>query len=77
MVFLSAIVVNQSSLLAVRQLKDNASFADVTGGAFTAITGTGSERIAPTGTINRYVRLVVTVTSGSATFQVSFSPNKK
>ncbi len=56
---------------------DNASFADVTGGGFTAITGTGSERIAPTGTINRYVRLVVTVTSGSATFQVSFSPNKK
>ena len=56
---------------------DNSSFADVTGGAFTAITGTGSERIAPTGTINRYVRLVATVTSGSATFQVSFSPNKK
>ena len=56
---------------------DNASFADVTAGGFTAITGTTSERIAPTGTINRYVRLVITVTSGSATFQVSFSPNKK
>ena len=56
---------------------DNSSFADVTGGGFTAISGTGSERIAPTGTINRYVRLVITVTSGSATFQVSFSPNKK
>ena len=56
---------------------DNSSFADVTAGGFTAITGTGSERIAPTGTINRYVRLVITVTSGSATFQVSFSPNKK
>ena len=56
---------------------DNASFADVTAGGFTAITGTTSERIAPTGTINRYVRLVITVTSGSAPFQVSFSPNKK
>ena len=56
---------------------DNSSFADVTAGGFTAITGTGSERIAPTDTINRYVRLVITVTSGSATFQVSFSPNKK
>jgi hypothetical protein len=56
---------------------DNSSFADVTGGGFTAITGTTSERIAPTGTINRYVRLVITVTGGAATFQVSFSPNKK
>jgi len=63
----------------IQSSADNASFADVSGMSFTNISGTTSERIASPNniTVNRYVRLAITVNSGSATFQVSFSPNKK
>lgn len=54
---------------------DNASFADVTGGAFTAKTAVGFERIAITGTIRRYVRLATTGTFSNATFLVNFVRN--
>lgn len=63
----------------IQSSADNSSFADVSGMSFTNISGTTSERIASANniTVNRYVRLAITVNSGSATFQVSFSPNKK
>lgn len=44
------------------------TFADVSGGAFTAISGgsTGSQRLEITGAVNRYVKVVYTVASGSS-----------
>jgi hypothetical protein len=44
------------------------SYADVTGGGFTAIAGgsTGSQRLEVSGAINRYVKVVYTVASGSS-----------
>ena len=61
----------------IQSSADNSSFADVSGFSFTALTGATSERIATTNTVNRYVRLVITVTSGSATFSVGYAHNLK
>ena len=61
----------------IQSSADNSSFADVSGFSFTALTGTTSQRIATTNTVNRYVRLVITVTSGSATFSVGYAHNLK
>ena len=61
----------------IQSSADNSSFADVSGFSFTAISGTTSERIATTNTVNRYVRLAITVTSGSATFSVGYAHNLK
>lgn len=54
---------------------DNSSWSDITGGAFTSVTSApGAQRIAMTGTINRYTRMVVTVTgSGSITVAVALA----
>ena len=61
----------------IQSSADNSSFADVSGFSFTALTGATSQRIATTNTVNRYVRLVITVTSGSATFSVGYAHNLK
>ncbi len=61
----------------IQSSADNTSFADVSGFSFTALTGLTSQRIATTNTVNRYVRLVITVTSGSATFSVGYAHNLK
>ena len=61
----------------IQSSADNVSFADVSGFAFTDLTGATSERIATTNTVNRYVRLAITVTSGSATFSVGYAHNLK
>ena len=61
----------------IQSSADNTSFADVSGFSFTALTGTTSQRIATTNTVNRYVRIVTTVTSGSATFSVAYAHNLK
>ena len=61
----------------IQSSADNSSFADVSGFSFTAISGTTSERIATTNTVNRYVRLAITVTSGTATFSVGYAHNLK
>ena len=44
------------------------SYADVTGGGFTAIAGgsTGSQRLEISGAVNRYVKVVYTVAGGSS-----------
>lgn len=64
----------------VQDSADNASFADVTGLAFTAVTSApGTQRIATASgaTIRRYVRAVTTTSGGftSVTFAVSFIRN--
>ena len=61
----------------IQSSTDNVSFADVSGFSFTAVTGKTSQRISTTNTVNRYVRLVITKTSGTATFGVSYSHNLK
>ncbi|MES9522466.1 hypothetical protein [Streptomyces capoamus] len=65
----------------IQDSADNSTFADVTGLAFTAITGTTpqAQRIATgsTATIRRYVRAITVTTGGftSCTFAVSFTRN--
>ncbi len=56
---------------------DNATFADITGAAFTAFTGRGAQRIATAtnATVRRYVRAVTTGTFTNAQFVVSFIRN--
>lgn len=53
---------------------DNASFANITGGGFTAITGATSQRIATglTAAVRRYVRVNVTGTFSNLVCVVSF-----
>lgn len=53
---------------------DNSSWADVTGGAFAALTGAGSQRLvsAAGATLRRYVRYVATRTGGSAGNGITF-----
>lgn len=46
------------------------AFADVSGGAFLAATGTGGQRITVSGSIERYLRVVTTGTFTAATFAV-------
>lgn len=54
---------------------DNGIWADITSGAFTAVTtAPGAQRITFTGTVNRYTRHVVTVTgSGSITLAIAIA----
>lgn len=57
---------------------DNATFANITGGAFTAATAAGFERIAGanTATVRRYVRAITTGTFSNAQFAVVFVKNE-
>ena len=56
---------------------DNSSFANITGGAFTAATGVTSQRLegGRTATVRRYVRAITTGTFSNAAFAVSFVRN--
>lgn len=56
---------------------DDATFASLTGGAFTTVTGIGAERIATArdATVRRYVRVAITGTFTSATILVAFNRN--
>lgn len=48
---------------------DNSTFADVTGGGFTAITTTGQEQIVSlAGTVRRYARAAYTITGSAPSF---------
>lgn len=61
----------------IQHSTDNSTWADLAGGAFTALTALGSQRqtIAAGVTVNRYLRVVFTIagTTPSFTFQVSFA----
>lgn len=50
---------------------DNTNWADLTGAAFTSATAVGSQRIAVTGTVRRYLRAVSSGTFTSASFVVN------
>lgn len=66
-----------SVAIKIQHSTDNSSWADVTGGAFVAVTAVGSQRITvPRGTqLNRYVRAVTDVTgTGSITYLMAFAP---
>jgi formate/nitrite transporter FocA (FNT family) len=60
--------------LTLEDSANNSAFAAITGGAFTAFTGIGAQRIqtAVGGTVRRYVRVVSSGTFTSATFVVVF-----
>lgn len=64
--------------ITVQDSADNATFAAITGGAFTTLTGVGTERIETgrTATIRRYVRVATSGTFTSATFLVNFVRNE-
>lgn len=53
----------------IQDSADNVTFADVTGGAFTAVTAVGAENIGGTASVRRYTRVAWTITgTGSVTF---------
>jgi len=56
---------------------DDAAFANLTGGAFTAASGVTSERLegGRTATVRRYLRAITSGTFSSATFAVVFTRN--
>lgn len=57
---------------------DNISFANLTGGAFTAATGITAQRLegGRTATVRRYVRAITSGTFSNAVFAVSFTRNE-
>ncbi len=57
---------------------DNAAFANLTGGAFIAVTAVGTQRLegGRTATVRRYVRAITTGTFSNAMFAVAFTRNE-
>lgn len=55
----------------VQDSANNSTWADLAGAAFTSATAVGAERIAVTGTVRRYLRVVTAGTFTSATFVVN------
>lgn len=68
-----------SVTVTIQDSADNATFATITGGAFTAASAIGAERIqsaSATATVRRYVRVITTGTFSQATFCVVFVKNE-
>lgn len=67
-----------SATVTVQDSADNVTFANLTGGAFTAATGVTSQRLAggSTATVRRYVRAITTGTFSNAQFAVMFVRNE-
>lgn len=65
-----------SVTVTVQDSADNAAFTSLTGGAFTAATALGSQRLAgsTTATVRRYARVITTGTFTNAVFAVNFVP---
>ena len=63
-----------SCTVTLQDSADNSSFSAITGGAFTAATGTTKERIetATNGAVRRYVRIATSGTFSQCTFAVNF-----
>ncbi len=51
----------------------NGVYADITGGAFTAITAVGGQRLVVPGTIRQFVHCVATIAGHACTYAVSFA----
>ncbi len=69
-------VTGTSVTVTLQDSADNSSWANITGGAFTAATGRGAQRIAFTGTVRRYVRAITSGTFTNAQFAVLFVRNQ-
>lgn len=67
-----------SVTIKVQDSADNSSWADLTGGAFTALTAAGKEQIATTATqaVRRYLRVITTGTFSQCTFAVNLVRNR-
>lgn len=64
-----------SGVVKIQHSSDNSTFADLI--TFATVTGVTQERVAVTGTVNRYVRAIISAdTFTSMTFQVSFARNR-
>lgn len=71
-------VTGTSVTVTLEDSADNLSFLPISGGAFTAATTKGAQRIqssSATGTVRRYVRAVTTGTFSNAVFAVSITKN--
>ena len=66
----STALTGTSCTVTIQDSADNAAWSNVTGGAFTAFTGPGAQRLASAtnATLRRYVRAITTGTFSSATF---------
>jgi len=66
-----------SVTVTIQDSADDAAFANLTGGAFTAATGQTSQRLegGRTATVRRYLRAITTGTFSNAVFAVVFSRN--
>lgn len=62
-----------TATVAIQDSTDHTSFANVSGAAFTAVSGATSERIAATGNVRRYVRVNVAGTFTDLVAAVTFS----
>lgn len=71
-------VTGTSVTVTLQDSADNATFANLTGGAFTAATTAGFQRLAgaPGSTVRRYVRAITTGTFTVGTFAVNFVRNE-
>lgn len=68
-----------SVTVTIQDSADNATFATITGGAFTAATAVGAERLqsaSATATVRRYIRVITTGTFSQATFAVVINKNE-
>jgi hypothetical protein len=66
--------------MTIQDSADDAAWANLSGGAFTQVTGIGAQRIAAatsTATVRRYVRVITTTSGGvtSVSFVVNFAKN--
>lgn len=68
---LHATAVTGTCTVKVQHSVDNSVWVDLI--TFTAATGPTSQRVAVTGTVNRYVRATWTIVTGPATFAVAFA----
>ncbi len=66
-------VTGTSVTVTLQDSADNSSWANITGGAFTAATTRGAQRLSISGTIRRYVRAITTGTFTNAQFAVVFT----
>lgn len=71
-------VTGTSVTVTLQDSADNGTFANLTGGAFTAATTAGAQRLAggATATVRRYVRAITSGTFTSASFAVVFVRNE-
>ncbi len=67
-----------SVTITIQDSADNASFAALTGGAFSTVTAAGKERIATTATqaVRQYLRVITAGTFSQCTFAVNLVRNK-